>query len=163
MKLVKRTWSKDKISTVSPLLFLSLNLFSYPCFKPFYPATQSNIPIRLNVWRDSPIFSFPSKNGASEERRKISAHLNQKLSTSKPGLCRENYSGTHSKKKDGTEKDYYRGHWESLVEEALRKIACNRLSGVYAMSLLILSLSTIGWPISQNETGWKKSKKSFRR
>ncbi len=34
-------------------------------------------------------------------------------------------------KKDGTEKDYYPGHRESLVEEALRKIACNRLSGVY--------------------------------
>ncbi len=34
-------------------------------------------------------------------------------------------------KKDGTEKDYYPGHREGLVEEALRKIACNRLSGVY--------------------------------
>lgn len=43
-------------------------------------------------------------------------------------------------KKDGTEKDYYPGHRESLVEEALRKIASKQLGGVYLTILLAYSL-----------------------
>ncbi len=33
--------------------------------------------------------------------------------------------------KDGHEKEYYPSHQEELVEEALKKIACDRLNGVY--------------------------------
>ena len=33
--------------------------------------------------------------------------------------------------KDGNEKEYYPTHQEELVEEALKKIACDRLKGVF--------------------------------
>ena len=33
--------------------------------------------------------------------------------------------------KDGQEKEYYPSHQEELVEEALKKIACDRLNGVF--------------------------------
>jgi hypothetical protein len=65
----------------------------------------------------------------------------RKLDTYLPALCRafehkgESYKLTIRPArivyKDGSEREYYPSFQEELIEEALRKIACDRLNGVY--------------------------------
>jgi hypothetical protein len=99
-------------------------------FQTFLPEDQDKYSNTIELYDAIPKY-FPSKHMGSRRIHGTYLPILTRSFEHKSEAYKMEVRPARLAQKDGTEREYYPSHREELVEDALRRIACDRLNGVF--------------------------------